>query len=348
MNSPCSVDTASNTSPDRAAVSVALVKTPKLRKIATSLGTLEFYGGAPTRGTVRKVYDNLDLIHAVDAFIRSFSSVSQYRLREAQRTLEGNTEQPGKFQRLTTLTQGKALLRMSRYSAFSFVNLERHGPTMIELPPGTLGVVKDMWFRIVGELGMANVQADTSAKYLLLPPDYKDDIPPGCVAIRPRTHQVCLLIRPARALPGAERAVPPAVKVYPLSAPERCRQTAEVNDNSLRPIMEIAPDDRQFFEDLHRLVQEQPLSSLDGEKRSLFASIGIVKGKPFRPSVRMRQILRDAIAVGSAAIRAMRAQQAPLASTAAAKAPEDETFTRKSRRRSWIAKHPHLGAVPQA
>jgi len=348
MNFPCSVDTASNDSPDRAAGSVELAKTPKLRKIATSLGTLEFFEGVPTRGTVRKVYDNLDLIHAVDAFIRSFSSVSQYRLREAQQALEGKTELPGKFQRLTMLTQGKALLRMSRYRAFSFINLERHGPIAIELPAGTIGMVKDMWFHIVGELGMANVQADISAKYLLLPPDYKDDIPSGYVAIRPRTHQVCLLIRPARALSGAANAVPPALKVYPLLAPERCRQAADLNHKSLRPIMEIAPDDRHFFEDLHRLVQEQPLRSLDGDKRSLLASIGIVKGKPFRPSMRMRQILRDAIAIGSAAIRAMRTQQAPLAGATVGKGPMSETFTRKSRRRFSIAKPQHLGAVPQA
>jgi hypothetical protein len=203
---------------------------------------------------------------------------------------------------------------MSRYSAFSFINLERHGPMAIELPPGTIGVVKDMWFRIVGELGMTDVHADIRVKYLLLPPDYKGAIPREYIAIRPRTHQVCLLIRPVRALPGAAKTAPSALKIYPLSAPERRREVAEVSGNSLQSIMEITPDDQRFFEDLHCLVQEQPLSSLDSEKRYLFASIGIVKGKPFRPSVRMRQILRDATAIGSAAMQAMKGPPALSAS----------------------------------
>jgi hypothetical protein len=348
MNSPCSFRAESGASHERAGDPGALAKAPKLRKIATSLGTLEFFGSAPTQGTVRKVYDNLDLIHAVDAFIRTCSSVSQYRLREAQRLLEGRTDQPGKFQRLTALTQGKALLRMSRFTAFSFIDLERLGPTVVEIPPGTLGVVKDMWFRIVGELGLANTHAAANAKYLLLPPDHSDAAPAGYVVIQPRTYQVCLLIRAARALSESAKAVPPALKVYSLSAPVRCRQTSEFNNNPLRPIVDIAPDDRRFFEDLHRLVQEQPLRSLDGEKRSLFASVGITKGKPFRPSARMRQILRDAIAIGSTAIRAMKAQQSPTASNAAGKGEGHESLAQTSRRSFSLIASPHPSALPRA
>lgn len=348
MNFPCPADTASSSSSVRASCRANPAEISKLRKIATSLGTLEFYAGAPTPGTVRKVYDNLALVRAVDAFVRSFPSVAQYRLREAQRSLQGEAEQPCVFLPLATLSQGKALLRISRYSAFSFIDVERHGPTVIELPPGTIGVVKDMWFRVVDELGMANVQAAVSAKYLLVPPDYKGVTPPDCIVIRPRTHQACLLIRPARASPGTARAIPPtALKVYKISTPKRSPRCAEITHNSLRPIMEIAPDDRRFFEDLHRLVQEQPLSSLDGEKRSLFASIGIIKGRPFRPSVRMRQILGDAIAIGSTTIRGMRMQQAPSIGTASEEA-DARNLTQDSQYRSSIAKRQHLPqVVPQ-
>ena len=39
-------------------------------RLETSLGTLEFKDGAPSKETVAKVYDNLDLMHGVEAFVK--------------------------------------------------------------------------------------------------------------------------------------------------------------------------------------------------------------------------------------------------------------------------------------
>ncbi len=44
---------------------------------------------------------------------------------------------------------------------------------------------------------------------------------------------------------------------------------------------------------------------LDPELRGLFASIGIEKGKPFKPNARMRKILTDAVAIANATARAI-------------------------------------------
>jgi hypothetical protein len=45
-------------------------------KVETGLGTLEFKDGAPTVETVQKVYDSLDYVRGVDAFMNSFSGAS--------------------------------------------------------------------------------------------------------------------------------------------------------------------------------------------------------------------------------------------------------------------------------
>jgi hypothetical protein len=70
-------------------------------------------------------------------------------------------------------------------------------------------------------------------------------------------------------------------------------------------IREIVPDDHEFYEHLHQLVQTEPASSLDRGLKTLFASIGIVKGRPFRPNRHMKEILADAAAIGCATIRAL-------------------------------------------
>jgi hypothetical protein len=51
-------------------------------KVQTSIGTLEFKDGAPSADTARKVYDSLDFVRGVDAFMNSFSGASAYAIRE--------------------------------------------------------------------------------------------------------------------------------------------------------------------------------------------------------------------------------------------------------------------------
>lgn len=45
-------------------------------KLETRLGTLEFKDGAPSKETVEKVYDNLDFMHATEAFVNAFQGAS--------------------------------------------------------------------------------------------------------------------------------------------------------------------------------------------------------------------------------------------------------------------------------
>jgi hypothetical protein len=45
-------------------------------RLPSSLGTLEFKDGAPSKETVAKIYDNLDLMHAVEAFVNAYQGAS--------------------------------------------------------------------------------------------------------------------------------------------------------------------------------------------------------------------------------------------------------------------------------
>jgi hypothetical protein len=52
----------------------AAITTPD--RLETSLGTLEFKDGAPSKETVAKIYDNLDLMHGVEAFVNAYQGAS--------------------------------------------------------------------------------------------------------------------------------------------------------------------------------------------------------------------------------------------------------------------------------
>jgi hypothetical protein len=61
----------------------------------------------------------------------------------------------------------------------------------------------------------------------------------------------------------------------------------------------------QFYEEINAVIQEEPADSADPEILGQLAAIGVVKGKPFAPDVRMKKILTNAVAVGNATARAI-------------------------------------------
>ena len=65
----------------------------------------------------------------------------------------------------------------------------------------------------------------------------------------------------------------------------------------------IYPNDFGYWELVNELVQEEPPGAGDPELLGLLASIGIVRGKPFKPDERMRRILEEAVVVGNATAR---------------------------------------------
>ena len=49
--------------------------------VETRLGTLEYKDGAPSTETVAKVYENLDLMHAVETFLNAYQGASTSAIR---------------------------------------------------------------------------------------------------------------------------------------------------------------------------------------------------------------------------------------------------------------------------
>ena len=67
----------------------------------------------------------------------------------------------------------------------------------------------------------------------------------------------------------------------------------------------VPPSDYSYFELINDLVQKEPVGALSPEIMGSLAAIGIVKGKPFNPDARMKKILTDAAAIGTATARTL-------------------------------------------
>jgi hypothetical protein len=283
----------------------ASVTTPD--SVATSIGTLEFFDGVPTDGTVEKVYDNLDLTRGVDVFLNMLPGVSMYGMREGNRG-EGS-DRANKVAIFASLMDSRSLYltpNTSTLYAWSFLDLY-DGPTVIEAPTGMLGFFNDMWFHYMQDIGAAGPDQGKGGKYLVLPPGYQGDVPDGYFVVKSRTYGVWNFMRaefkgndPA---PGAKN-LEQNLKIYPLSRAGNPPPT-EFIDVSTVAYNTIPPNDFSFYEQLNELIQQEPIESLDPERRGQAAAIGIVKGQPFNPDDRMKAILTEAAAIANATARAI-------------------------------------------
>ena len=65
----------------------ASITTPD--KVESSIGTLQYKDGAPTKETVAKTYDFLDLMHGVEAFVNAYQGASVASIFKGMLVLTG-------------------------------------------------------------------------------------------------------------------------------------------------------------------------------------------------------------------------------------------------------------------
>src|SRR5271157_776968 len=164
-------------------------------KLETRLGTLEFKDGAPGKATVEKVYDNLDLMHASEAFLNAFRGVS---LVAARKGFIGAGADDNTVIIFSELMDSKSLFLTANADTVYFIGFLdlTEGPLVVETPPLSLGAFDDMWFRWVIDFGLPGPDRGEGGKYLLLPPGYKGSLPDsGYHVARSRTTRVLLMGR---------------------------------------------------------------------------------------------------------------------------------------------------------
>ena len=276
-------------------------------RVETSIGTLEFLDGAPLRHTADRVYDYLDTMRGVDAFLKGMPGASLQGLIKGARS-QGAVEchQVLFFDKLMDSQSLFLTGNTSTVYVLPNLDLKRDGPTVIEAPAGMLGAFNDAWFRYVQDVGPAGPDKGKGGKYLILPPGYKGKLPSGYFVVRPRTYDVWVFMRAsvAKGLDVAVKNVKDKLRVYPLASKDRPPKM-EFISGSGKAFNTIHANDYSFYEHLNEVIQKEPLDMLDPETRGLFASIGMEKGKPFAPDSRMKKILTDAVAIANATARSL-------------------------------------------
>ena len=275
-------------------------------KLETPIGTLEFFDGVPIGDTKEKVYDYVDRARAVDVFINMTPAVSAYHIRKGQHDI-GHTKS-NQIVIAEDMGDSKPLVltwnNTSLYT-WGFLDLKKDGPTVIELPPDVLGILDDMYFRYITDMGAAGPDKGKGGKYLILPPGYEGEIPEGYYVFHSKSYGVWNFMRGyvRDSVEDSANNIKDNLKVYPLSQKDNPPEMEFKNMSGLAGYNTIMPNDFSFYESLNALIQEEPIDFINPDMRGQLAAIGIVKGEKFNPDERMKNLLSEAADIGTAYAR---------------------------------------------
>jgi hypothetical protein len=296
-------------------------------RVESRIGALEFTDGAPSAKTVETLYDHLDFVHALNAFLTAFPAASTQALRKGFLSIGAQDNTVVIFSELMDSSSRFLTANADTVYYLAIVDLTQ-GPMVVETPPMALGTFDDMWFQWIIDFGMPGPDRGAGGRFLLVPPGYDGPLPEGGFYVgHSRTNRVLLLGRsfmqeddPAPTVatikstlklypytpggPGTSVATLLEGTVPPPASTTEVPQTKFV-EASGRTFNTIPPSDAGFFATVHALLQDEPVDAADAEIMGHLAEIGVVKGKPFAPDNRMRRILDEAAAVGNATSRAL-------------------------------------------
>jgi hypothetical protein len=190
----------------------------------------------------------------------------------------------------------------SLYVYFNFNT--KDGPLVLEFPAaigaGLFGSILDAWQIPLADFGPEGEDKGKGAKYLILPPDFKSESPVGYLSVRAETYNGYAVLR---AIPASSSDADHAkaldlvkqLRLYPL-AQAADPPTSKFIDIAGKSFDGIAKMDDTFYDSLAKMVNEEPVQSRDLVAMGQLRSIGIEKGKEFKPDAATRAILKQAAA----------------------------------------------------
>jgi len=180
----------------------------------------------------------------------------------------------------------------------------KDGPVVLDLPPGDKdgsfnANIVTVWQMPLEDAGLLGADKGKGGKYLILPPGYTEKAPDGYIALQSDTFGGYMLFRSNLKSHGADDvaksiAYGKQLKIYPLA------QAANPSPTVFTDVKDVNYDstiryDASFFEHLDRMVQSEPWLQRDRAMIDPLKSLGIEKGKPFKPDDATKASLDSAV-----------------------------------------------------
>ena len=177
------------------------------------------------------------------------------------------------------------------------------GPVVAEISAASgadlFGTFLDAWQVPLTDIGRTGEDRGKGGKYLLLPPDFKGDMPAGYISVRSQTYNGYAIFRAISKSSSAEDvaaaiALIKQMRLYPLAQAANPPQSRLI-DMRGKVFDGIVRFDEGFYASLAKMVNEEPVQPRDLQMMGVLRTLGIEKGKEFKPDATTQAALKQAI-----------------------------------------------------
>jgi len=260
-------------------------------------------GGQPPKGSkpsVKNFTEQVTYQRAFEAVVWSMPAMIKYGMRRASIEIGAGDNvicawSAGATPLLETLTPNN----VSPYVT-STTDL-RKGPVVLEVPKATdkamlFGQIADDWFITFVDIGPIGLDEGKGKKILLLPPDYKGKAPEGYAVVKSPSYVLDFAFRSIPLPKGTAEdayALSKQIKMYYLSELPNPKSTKFVDPINTQ-WSTLPRYDERWFEDLHKIINTNPVRERDKAMIGMLKTIGIEKDKPYKPDEKTGKIFRQA------------------------------------------------------
>lgn len=268
----------------------------------------EFPESYPTEEAVNILHDEIIFQRASQSVLWSMPAMTLWYMKKGSEAQfgEGSNILPIWKDRLNSKTLVSTPNSDVIY-AMGYIDLQKDGPTVIEVPPLLQGILDDFWHRPLTDVGFVGPDKGEGGKYLILPPDYEGSTPEGYYTFKSRTYNVFVFWRAF--IKDGNTSEPVALmertKIYPLNKKDNQPEMIFPNGTG-QPADMLYPQDFSYFEGLAEFINTEYVGTEDWAMRGMIASFGIKKGADFNPDIRTKEILEKAATTGMKMAQALR------------------------------------------
>ncbi|GAA3090685.1 DUF1254 domain-containing protein [Rhizobium viscosum] len=189
----------------------------------------------------------------------------------------------------------------------------RDGPVVLDLPAAESGAsfngnIVNAWQLPLEDAGLLGIDKGKGGKFVILPPDYKDKLPDGFIPLQSEIYGGYMLFR-SNLKSHSDTDVQASIdygkklKIYPLSVAGNPPETIFADVKNILFDSTIKWDE-SFFDNLNRVIQEEPWIVRDRVMIDQLKSIGIEKDKPFKPDRHVQSLLTKGVKEAQALLEA--------------------------------------------
>lgn len=154
--------------------------TTSIKEKPTQQDQYTFTSGYPSISEIPTIYNELDYQRAVQSYLWATPIVATYSFIEGlKRDYKADMYTVNIWEKSATPTTRVFTGNSQSIYAVGYFDLSETGPFIIDIPEKLLGMVDDLWYSPITDLGLAGPDRGAGGKYLILPPDYEAEVPEG-------------------------------------------------------------------------------------------------------------------------------------------------------------------------